>query len=227
MDNERKTERLSPKADEGKDEIGSLLDEASDVARRVLGAVQKIAGTAYCKGVQINELHKYAVEHSCWICDKNDLGVFTDRGSENEVYLSDDNIYVYKLNDFRYADDNLSSFFDRIAIHNRLFPECSYTLVGFAENNDNKCCAVLRQPFIHSEREATDEEIILALTKMGFESKMDCEYFTNGIYDIFDAVPNNVLLGKDGKLYFIDTIIYYSDERNNDIYRSLSPKYNK
>ena len=38
----------------------------------------------------------------------DDLGTFADRGSENEVYLSIENSQiVYKLNDFRYSDDNL------------------------------------------------------------------------------------------------------------------------
>lgn len=54
---------------------------------------------------------------------------------------------------------------------------------------------------------------------------MNGEYYTNGLYDIFDASPNNVLVGIDGCLYFIDTIIYQSDEDNFSIYKSQSPKY--
>ena len=54
---------------------------------------------------------------------------------------------------------------------------------------------------------------------------MNGEYHTNGLYDIFDASPNNVLVGIDGCLYFIDTIIYQSDEDNFSIYKSQSPKY--
>lgn len=56
-------------------------------------------------------------------------------------------------------------------------------------------------------------------------SEMNGEYHTNGLYDIFDASPNNVLVGIDGCLYFIDTIIYQSDEDNFSIYKSQSPKY--
>ena len=54
---------------------------------------------------------------------------------------------------------------------------------------------------------------------------MNGEYFSNGIHDIFDASPNNVLVGLDGNLYFIDTIIYKSNESNFNTYKSLSPKY--
>jgi len=86
-------------------------------------------------------------------------------------------------------------------------------------------CAVLTQQYIISEREATEEEIHDELLKSGFHSEMNGEYHTNGLYDIFDASPNNVLVGIDGCLYFIDTIIYQSDEDNFSIYKSQSPKY--
>lgn len=201
----------------------SLLEEASDVARRVLGTIQAVAGTTTCKGVQIHALHQYAVEHNLMI-DVSTLGTFADRGSENEVYMSF-NDKVYKLNDFRYSDDNLEAFFERIRVHNTYFPDCAYELVGFAYNQTGKFCAVLSQPFIQSLREATEEEIASVLMKMGFKSYLDGEYFSNGDYEIFDALPNNVLVGKDGHLFFIDTIIYTSQKDNIKKYRSLSPRY--
>ena len=153
------------------------------------------------------------------------MGTFSDRGSENEVYLAYNNLEVIKLNDFRYADENLNSFFERMDAHNYYFPDCAYTLLGFAENREGKFCAVLSQHFIHSVREATIEEITTVLIKMGFQPYLGGEYFSNGTHDIFDALPNNVLLGIDGELYFIDTIIYRSDEGNNHLYRSLSPRF--
>lgn len=85
--------------------------------------------------------------------------MFSDRGSENEVYMGYDGVNVYKLNDFR-AEDN-------------------------------------------------------------------GEYFTNGIHDIFDAVPNNVQVGDDGNYYFIDTIIFKSDADGLDTYKKYSPNYSK
>ena len=68
-------------------------------------------------------------------------------------------------------------------------------------------------------------EIAEELEKLGFSSQMNGEYYTNGIHDIFDASPNNVLVGIDGNLYFIDTIIYRASVSNINTYRSLSPKY--
>ena len=153
------------------------------------------------------------------------MGDFVDRGSENEVYSAYDADIVYKLNDFRYADDNLNSFFERLQVHNRYFPECKYDLIGFGRNREGKVCAILVQPFIHAEREATEEEITDALALSGFQPQFGGECFTNGEYDIFDALPNNVLYGTDGHLYFIDTIIYKTQSGSFKTYRMLSPRF--
>ena len=221
--NNDKTQRLSPQGDTRENEVGGLLAEASDFARGVLESIQALAGTTSCKGVQIARLKDWAILHGCWI-EKDTLGTYSDRGSENEVYASSDSRFVYKLNDFRYSDDNLSPFFERISVHNELFPDCEYILIGFAENRDGKTCAVLRQPFILSQREATQAEIDEEMKRLGFHKEQDDGYFTNSNYDIFDAVPNNVLKGEDGHLYFIDTIIFKTGTGGYDTYHSLSPR---
>ena len=220
-----KTQRLSPQGDTGENEVGGLLAAASDFARSVLESVQALAGTASCKGVQIARLKDWAITNHCWI-DRTTLGTYSDRGSENEVYASLDSRCVYKLNDFRYSDDNLTPFFERLNIHNQLFPDCAYKFIGFSENQDGKICAVLCQPFILAQREATQQEIDEELERLGFHKEQE-GYFTNSDYDIFDAVPNNVLMGDDGHLYFIDTIIFKSDTGGLETYNSLSPRASK
>ncbi len=137
------------------------------------------------------------------------------------------NEIVYKLNDFRYADDNLEPFFERLRIHNGLFPDCEYLLHGFSENRDGRVCAVISQPFVRADREASIEEIAGALALMGFIPQQEGEYFTNGEIDIFDALPNNVLHGIDGNLYFIDTICLPASNNYLDSYKTLSPNWKK
>ena len=190
----------------------------------MLKSVQEIAGTEACKGVQIAQLVKWAKENHLWF-DTDRLGNYGDRGSENEVYLSTNKNIVYKLNDFRYSDDNLTPFFERIKAHNLYFPDCKYRLIGFSENQSGKPCAVLTQPYIISNREATENEIKNELFRLGFTPQFDGEYYSNSIHDIFDASPNNVLVGIDGNLYFIDTIIYKSGNKNIDTYHNQSPKF--
>ena len=113
-----------------------LLDEASTIAQRVLEEIEALAGTTACKSVQQVRLKKWAQEQGCWYNDRNEFGDFFDRGSENEVYLSTYGKEIIKLNDFRYSDDNLTAFFERIKAHNQYFPDCIYRMIGFGENTD-------------------------------------------------------------------------------------------
>ena len=131
------------------------------------------------------------------------------------------------MNDFRYSDDNLSPFFERIKAHNDFFPDCAYRMIGFAENRDGNVCAVLVQPFIAEARLATEQEIHDEFIRLGFHSEDDGGYYTNYQYDIFDAVDGNVLVDDDGHLYFIDTIIFKSNTGGLDTYNSLSPRASK
>ena len=227
MNDYGKNNRISSSSHGAEKEFRSFLAEASDASYRTFESIQAVAGTTACKGVQINVLRKFAIENDCWFTDLSIFGEYADRGSENEVYTDTETETVFKLNDFRYADDNLNSFFERIHIHNIYFPDCAYDLIGFAQNSFGSTCAVLSQPFIRAEREATENEIADTLTKMGFLPQLDGEYFSNGEYDIFDALPNNVLYGIDGHLYFIDTIIFPTQNEGLQLYRSLSPRYSE
>ena len=219
------SERL-PQEGECRDEGAyGLLESASSIAHRILEETEALAGTTACKSVQLLRLKKWAHENGCWFDDRSQFGDFFDRGSENEVYLSPNGTDIIKLNDFRYSDDNLTSFFERIKAHNIYFDACPYRLLGFSENRDGKICAVLEQPFIAEARLASKQEIHDEFLRLGFRPEDNGEYYTNGQHDIFDAVDGNVLMGDDGHLYFIDTIIYPSDTNGLDTYRSLSPRF--
>lgn len=132
------TKRLSQEDQCHQAAVSGILEQVESVAQGVLESIQAVAGTTDCKRVQIARLTDFAKNNKCWIDSPESLGDFADRGSENEVYLSKDNDVVYKLNDFRYSDDNLTPFFDRIKAHNTYFPDCAYTLIGFAKNRDGK-----------------------------------------------------------------------------------------
>lgn len=79
-------------------------------------------------------------------------------------------------------------------------------MIGFAYNSLNEFCAVLIQPYIQAKREATENEIVTYMESLSFSMDSVDEYYNNE-YEIFDAVPNNVLYGVDDDLYFIDTQI--------------------
>ena len=219
------TERLSQESECRNEAESGILESASTFAQRVLEEIEALAGTKACKSVQLVRLKKWAQEQGCWYDDRSQFGDFFDRGSENETYLSVDGTEIIKLNDFRYSDDNLISFFERINAHNRYFDACPYRMIGFGENSDGKVCAVLVQRFVHSVRIATKEEVHDEFIRIGFRPEDNGEYYTNGQHDIFDAVEGNVLMGDDGHIYFIDTIIYPSGSGGYETYCSLSPRH--
>ncbi len=218
-------ERLPQESECRNEEKGDILASASAVAQGVLTEIAAVAGTTACKSVQLIRLRQWAEQQGCWFADRAQLGDYFDRGSENEVYLSPNGKEIIKLNDFRYSDDNLTPFFERIRAHNKYFNACPYRMIGFAENNEGKVCAVLAQPFIADARLATKQEIHDEFLRLGFQAEDHGEYYTNGMHDIFDAVAGNVLCDDEGHLFFIDTIIYPSDTGGYDTYRSLSPRF--
>ena len=185
--------------------INNLLEQAACIVRRSKETAGTLEPTESYKRGQIEELISFADSNGLWI-DFNNLSViYLDKGGENEVFY-DGAATVYKLNNFEYAGDNLENFFIRITAHNKFFSNVPYQMIGFAYNSLHEFCAVLIQPHIKAEREATEDEITDYMQALGFEMDYLDEYH-NDQYEVFDAVPNNVLYGIDGDLYFIDTQI--------------------
>ena len=185
--------------------INNLLEQTACITRRSKEAAGETEPTESYKRGQTEELIKFTNDNSLWI-DLSHLNItYMDRGGENEVF-HDGNVSVVKLNNFEYAGDDLENFFIRITVHNKFFSNVPYQMIGFAYNSLQEFCAVLTQPYILAEREATEDEITTYMQALGFEMDYYDEYH-NSDYEVFDAVPNNVLYGIDGDLYFIDTQI--------------------
>ena len=185
--------------------INNLLEQATCITRRSKKATGEIEPTEGYKGRQIKELIVFANANNLWI-DLSHLNItYMDKGGENEVF-HDGKSSVIKLNNFEYAGDDLENFFIRINAHNKFFSNVPYQMIGFSYNSRQEFSAVLTQPYILAEREATEDEIAEYMEALGFE--MDyIDEFHNDQYEVFDAVPNNVLYGIDKDLYFIDTQI--------------------
>ncbi|MEG1748449.1 MAG: hypothetical protein RR249_02030 [Tannerellaceae bacterium] len=185
--------------------VNSLLEQAASIVRREKEAAGTLEPAESYKRGQVEELISFANSNHLWITVQELNVEFLSKGGENEVYTSDADIVV-KLNNFEYAGDDLENFFIRIFAHNKFFNNVPYQMIGFAYNSQQEFCAVLIQPHIQAEREATEDEIAEYMEALGFE--MDyIDEFHNEEYEVFDAVPNNVLYGIDNELYFIDTQI--------------------
>lgn len=175
--------------------INNLLEQATCITRRSKKATGEIEPTEGYKGRQIKELIVFANANNLWI-DLSHLNItYMDKGGENEVF-HDGKSSVIKLNNFEYAGDDLENFFIRINAHNKFFSNVPYQMIGFSYNSRQEFSAVLTQPYILAEREATEDEIAEYMEALGFE--MDyIDEFHNDQYEVFDAVPNNVLYGID------------------------------
>ena len=186
--------------------INSILEQAAYIARRKKETAGTLEPTESYKRGQTKELIDFANSNNLWI-SLSELNVeFLSKGGENEVYTGNKDNIVIKLNNFEYAGDDLENFFIRINAHNKLFGNVPYQMIGFAYNSQQEFCAVLIQPYILAEREATEDEIAAYMQALGFKMDYYDEYH-NEDYEVFDAAPNNVLYGIDGNLYFIDTQI--------------------
>ena len=186
--------------------INSILEQAAYIVRRKKETTGTLEPTESYKRGQTKELIDFANSNNLWVSLSNLNVEFLSKGGENEVYTGNKDNIVIKLNNFEYAGDDLENFFIRINAHNKLFGNVPYQMIGFAYNGKKEFCAVLIQPYILAEREATEDEIATYMEALGFE--MDYyDGYHNSEYEVFDVVPNNVLYGIDGNLYFINTQI--------------------
>lgn len=64
MNNNAGIERLPQDGESKEVDFPDIYAAASNVAKGVLESMQKIAGTTYCKGVQVAELEKWAKSHN-------------------------------------------------------------------------------------------------------------------------------------------------------------------
>lgn len=93
-------------------------------------------------------------------------------------------------------------------IHNLLFPNTKYTFLGISEEYGD-IRIILSQKAIRAFKRPSDKEIIEHLeTKLGLKQE-NTYTWGNDHYAITDVGGNsdNILLGEDGEMYFIDPLI--------------------
>gem|GEM_PF-4604221 len=100
-------------------------------------------------------------------------------GQEHQVVVGDSGEPVEKRTNVPYFHDSWAGYFDRIRLHNVLFPEASITINGFQNQGrqlgtpygdvlPSGIYCVIEQPFVNWDREATPEEIRTYLHSGGF-----------------------------------------------------------
>ena len=139
-------------------------------------------------------------------------GKVAKRTGESVVYIDTAAGKVTKVKD-PYAKSAMKSgvqpedaAFEHL-VHNLLFPETEYTFEGISEEMGD-VRIILSQNFINSAGKPTPEQIAEALAARGLFPE-DNYSFGNELVSVTDVEGDNVMLGEDGTVYFIDPIIRF------------------
>lgn len=113
---------------------------------------------------------------------------------------------MIKLNDAIYYATWLE-FLNSILLHNFIFPNTAYELIGFTKENDS-LIAVLKQPFIISDATVDLDDINAFLEFNGFRSTRRHDYEHEGLGLILEDMHDENVLVNSETLFFIDTVFY-------------------
>lgn len=161
---------------------------------------------AIIKKEQAELLEKFAFEKNLWLSQFPSEETFLARGGEARVFLDIDNRHVIKLNDAVYYATWLE-FLNSILLHNLIFPNTAYQLIGFSKA-DSSFIVALRQPFVISDANAELDNIKSLLEFNGFKNtrRHDYEHKQLGLI-LEDMHDENVIVNSE-TLFFIDTVFY-------------------
>lgn len=146
------------------------------------------------------------------LADTKNLGEkYQGRTGESTVYINKTAGKVYKVKN-PYAKSALKKVAPQDAIyehiiHNLIFPEVPYKFEGISKDVDG-VRIILSQPYIKDENRPSQSQIEQALAARGLYP--DGRYsYGNDYISVTDVEGDNVILGEDGTVYFIDPIIKF------------------
>jgi hypothetical protein len=160
---------------------------------------------AILKEEQGQFLRSYAQNAGMWFSALPPGARYITRGGEAQIYYAPDSSKVIKLNDAIYYA-TWTEYFNSLVIHNLLFPNTAYTLVGFIEMNES-LHVVVQQQVIKGEQ-AGLADIRELLTFNGFENTKRQDYFNEEFGLILEDMHDENVIAKDDVLFFIDTVFY-------------------
>jgi hypothetical protein len=197
----------------GKNPEGNIIKSATHFLRKSKEASGDAQANEFTKSQETARLISWVEDSKLWFHDIDEKR-FIAQGAEQKVYLDEDAKHVIKLNDtifYAYWEDYLHN----LLIHNFLFPETAYSLIGF-HLEDSHLKAVVRQPFIEIT-EPTDPGIVKEfLFANGFKLKKNNDYFHPDIGIILEDLHDENVLTNKGTLFFIDTIFYLTSSFYSD-----------
>lgn len=124
-------------------------------------------------------------------------------GSESYVYQDKEHQEVVKAISLLHCDDNVQIALDRMVLHNQLFPNTAYALIGFGRDSLGHFRIIAKQKFVQGES-ASSEEIKNFAEKLGLREEQGWWFSQDGLFKITDLSPLNVLKDVNGELQILD-----------------------
>ena len=203
-------ESVSQGSDGAYDEENRRIQEVSNELQRLCRLHEKESGNGKANGtrfeIEQRAAEQYAKSVGIWIPMDNvfDLGIPGPSGNENDTYVAKDTIY--KVNNLLNSG-GICKLLDKILLHNLIFPNTAYKICGFTGYEGRTIMPVLEQERICEAQPATQIMIDTYLSALGFEKEGDTGRFSNKEFKVWDVVPRNVLVDKDGDMYVVDAEI--------------------
>ncbi|WP_282136016.1 hypothetical protein [Seonamhaeicola maritimus] len=151
----------------------------------------------------------FADANQLWIDDFFSLGNYKLKGGhENTLVLDEEKLIVYKSNNLMNTKYLISNLVEKVFIHNELFPETGYEIIGFTglKNHGNRTPyieVVLKQDYIPGLVKSSFEEISVFMESLGFK-QITIESYRNDKYVVYDLYPRNVLKDEKGTIFVVD-----------------------
>lgn len=130
-------------------------------------------------------------------------------GQENDVYLEGNR--VFKCNNLSYHL-SYADFFDRLALHNLLFPGAPLQFEGFLLRAE-ELFPVMSQPAIRAVRGARRDEVEAFMGRLGFTRSRNDDYRHPEDILVEDLHDENVFVDQGGDLIVVDPVIYLARGR--------------
>jgi Serine/Threonine/Tyrosine Kinase found in polyvalent proteins len=158
------------------------------------------------KEEQSELLKVFITTNNLWLTNFPEESRYISEGGEAKIYLDKDNRSVIKLNDAVYYSTWLD-FFNSILIHNLLFKETEYQLIGFTIKDD-LLIAILKQPFIISDNNVDLDIVKKLLEHNGFKNTKRNDYYNQELGLILEDIHDENVIVNSNTLFFIDTVFY-------------------
>jgi hypothetical protein len=190
---------------------GNLIQTVSAYLRTNEGSGSKATARKRTKQKEEVSLRAFVkeqkIEYSFPLSAEN----LVDTQGEHTVYSSEDGKSIIKINSLNYYN-SYTDYFHNLLIHNFLFPDTAYILIGFVENEDI-LMPVVQQNFVKTnEIPVTSETISAFLAEFGFIENRKSDFINKELGIILEDLHDENVIQKEGKLFFIDTVFYLTDK---------------